>query len=212
MFYRFYYQQHIRKSEQGFTLVEVMVSLALLATVVTMAVGTLLVLIDTNTKQQGVQSVVTNMSFALDSMTRDIRTGYFYECRSTSNSLTISGKATADCPSGESSFAFTESGDSLTKNMGSNRIAYRYNSNDKSIERRLGDPNNGGVDWTAITAPEVQVETFDFIVNNTGGFSDTGDQRAPTVTIFISGTAGNIPGLDTSFNLQTTVTQQVLDI
>jgi len=197
---------------QGFTLIEVLVSLSLFTVVVTMAVGTLLVLIDANGKQQSAQSVVTNMSFALDSMTREIRTGYFYECESLSSSLTeTSGSVYNDCASGATNFAFSESGGSLTGGMDSNRIAYRLNGT--AIERRLGNPATNGVNWRAITAPEVVVDTLEFIVTGARPYSDGGiNVKSPIVTIFVSGTAGNVSGLDTSFNLQTTVTQQILDI
>jgi prepilin-type N-terminal cleavage/methylation domain-containing protein len=197
----------------GFTLIEVLVSLSLFTIVVTMAVGTLLVLIDANTKQQGAQSVVTNISFALDSMTREIRTGYFYYCANTNTFLDTDqadGSDVNDCAGGGDVLVITESGQSLTGGLGSgtsNRIAYRYSSTEKSIQRRLADT---GV-WQTITAPEVTINTLDFVVTGTNSLSD-GDLRSPTVTIFLEGTAGEIAGLDTSFQMQTTVTQQVLDI
>ena len=196
----------------GFTLIEVLVSLSLFTVVVTMAAGTLTVLIDANSKQQSAQSVSTNMSFALDSMTRDIRTGYYYECRPSSDNLTMtSGPVFHDCSGGASNFAFSESGGSLTGDMDSNRIAYRLNGT--VIERRLGDASSDGVDWRPITSPEVVVDTLEFIVTGTTPYSFSNvDTKAPTVTIFVSGTAGDIEGLDTLFNLQTTVTQQILDI
>lgn len=206
-------KKNIPNTTSGFTLIEVLVSVALFTTVVTMSVGTLLVLIDANSKQQSVQTVVTNLSFALDSMTREIRTGYFYECENNSSSLNKTNtSAPKDCSNGKSNFAFVESGGSLTGGMDSNRIAYRHNATDKSIERRLGNPTTGGVDWVAITAPEVQVDSLEFIVTGSHSYSDNNNKRAPTVTIFISGTAGDVVGLDTSFALQTTVTQQILDI
>ena len=60
------------------------VSLALFATVSTVAVGSLLVLIDNNRELRGEQSLITNVSFALDMMARDIRTGYDYVCQTMS--------------------------------------------------------------------------------------------------------------------------------
>ena len=205
-------KQNTLTYREGFTLIEVLVSLTLFTIVVTMAVGTLLVLIDANSKQQNVQSVVTNMSFALDSMTREIRTGYFYQCENSSANLQkVSGPIYQDCSNGEANFAFTESGGSLTGDLDSNRIGYRLNGN--SIERRLGNPSSNGVDWRPITAPEVIVETLEFVVTDSQPYSDGFiNKKSPTVTIFVSGTAGEIAGLDSSFNLQTTVTQQILDI
>ncbi len=192
---------------QGFTLVEVLVALSLFTVVVTMAVGTLLVLIDANTRQQYVQSVVTNISFALDSMTRDIRTGYHYYCiNGLGDNAQATGENTRDCPAGGDSLVITESGDSLTRGKGSNRIAYRYNAGDKSIERRLGTT---GV-WQRLTAPEVKINTLDFIITGTDTLPS--DESSPTVTIFIEGKAGETSEIDTSFQMQTTVTQQLLDI
>jgi len=200
----------VNTTKAGFTLVEVLVSLSLFTVVVTMSVGTLLILIDTNAKQQNMQTVMTNLSFALDSMTREIRTGYYYECESNANNLEkVDGKVNKDCPTGESNFAFSESGGSLTSGKGSSRIAYRLEGN--SIERRLGNPTSGGVNWQKITAPEVVISELKFIVTDTEPYSD-GNLKSPTVTIFLSGTAGDIVGLDSSFNIQTTVTQQVLDL
>ena len=66
--------------KQGFTLVEMIVSLGVFSVVVTIAVGALLVLISSNEQLQKEQSVMTNLSFAIDSMTREIRTGRNYFC------------------------------------------------------------------------------------------------------------------------------------
>lgn len=194
----------------GFTLVEVLVSMSLFTVVVTMSMGTLLVLIDANAKQQNIQTAMTNLSFALDSMTREIRTGYFYECRANVSALTSSdGPVNNDCSSGASNFAFTETGGSLTDGKGSARIAYSFNSTDNSIERRLGTT---GV-WQRLTAPEVVVQSFGFIVTDTDSQSASSPNlKSPTVTIFVSGTAGTTDGLDDTFDIQTTVTQQLLDL
>ena len=211
MFLKTFSQQKKRRTTNisGFTLIEVLVSMSLFTVVVTMSVGTLLVLIDSNAKQQGVQAVVTNMSFALDSMTREIRTGYFYYCGSASGALpstvTNTVSDTRDCSGGNTALVITESGDSLTASAGSRRIAYRFNSAEHSIQRRLGTT---GV-WQNITAAEVSVESLLFVVTGTDRLPDI---ITPTVTIFVNGTMGTVDGLDTQFNMQTTVTQQVLDI
>jgi len=197
-----------KKMNSGFTLVEVLVSLSLFTIVVTMAVGTLLVLIDANGKQQNMQTVMTNLSFALDSMTREIRTGYYYECESNSNNLEeTDGMVFRNCSSGQSNFAFSESGGSLTADKGSSRIGYRLNGT--SIERRLGNSATTGFDWHAITAPEVIVTELDFVVTDADPLPNT---KSPTVTIFVSGTVGAASDIDASFDIQTTITQQILDI
>ena len=193
----------MKRTTSGFTLVEVLVSLSLFTVVVTMSVGTMLVLIDANGKQQSMQEVMTNLSFALDSMTREIRTGSFYQCGGVLSDVDNT-PTPRDCVSGASSFAFTESGDGLTAGTGSNRIAYGLSNN--SIVRRLGTGQ-----WQTITSPEVNITELSFVVTDTVQ-QISGNLKSPTVTIFVSGTAGVISGLDSSFDIQTTLTQQLLDL
>jgi prepilin-type N-terminal cleavage/methylation domain-containing protein len=189
----------------GFSLVEVLVSISIFAVVVTMVVGTLIVLFDVNAKSQAMQSAINNVSFSLDSMVRDIRTGYGYECEVSSTDLNFSTNTSKDCTAGASSFAFTEAGGSLSGSSGSHRIGYRLNTVDSKgvIERQI---ESGG--WQAITAPDVNITELDFVLTG----ASTGNNVSPIVTIYIAGEAGNIVGLDSSFSLQTTVTQQTLDI
>lgn len=196
--------------QAGFSLIEVLVSLAIFAVVVTMSVGTMIVMIDANSKAQFSQSISSNMAFALDSMTRDIRTGTDYRC---SNSSTVgalqlgdrSNYVPNDCTGGRSAFAFTEAGESLTAGLTSNRIGFRHRTVDGvgRIERRLS--SDGG--WQAITSENVNITELTFTVRNT----NTSDSLSPQVTIYIKGEGvGDIQ--DTEFVLQTTITQRALDI
>ncbi len=187
------------KPTDGFSLVEVLVSISIFAIVVTISVGTLIVLIDANAKAQSVQAGVNNVAFVLDSMVRDIRTGYAYQC----GTLSFDSNPTpSDCVPGKTAFAFTESGDSLTAGKGSNRIGFRLAN--EAIERRLG--LNGS--WQVVTAPDVRITALKFVVTGTS----LSDNTSPLVTVFITGEAGDIVGTDSTFSLQTTVTQQSLDI
>ena len=108
---------HRQQHSLGFTLIEMLVSLALFAVVVTMSVGSLLILIDANGKAQSTQLVVTNLSFALDSMTREMRTGFNWDCHnrvSESSPPIPGGNDTDDCPSGHNALSIVESGSSIT--------------------------------------------------------------------------------------------------
>ncbi len=82
------------QKEKGFTLIEMIVSLGVFSIVITIAVGALLVIISTNKQLQTEQSVMSNLAFAMDSMTREMRTGYSYVCASVpniTNPVTIPG-------------------------------------------------------------------------------------------------------------------------
>ena len=201
----------------GFSLIEVLVSLAIFAMVVTISVGSLMSLIDVNARARSVHTAMTNLSFMLDSMTREIRTGSYYVCGDAVGDLP-NGKGTtntSDCPGSipQSFFSFQESGKSLTGNTpnDSRRVGYRLNAG--IIERRLGngdgDSNvNEAADWVAITDPNITISELSFYVT---GSAPLPDLNTPMVTIYISGYV-TVRGTAETFDIQTTVSQQLLDI
>lgn len=200
-------QQLEKNKNQGFTLIEVMVSMSIFVMVVGMAVGTVIAMVDANAKAQNMQQAATNLSFALDSMSREIRTGtYYYGINSNSdgsNVVSAKNSNTRDC-NGCTAMSFIEAGESLTASCtgsGSGRIAYRHQGT--AIQRRICDRT-----WEDITAPNVLVDTFTFTVDHT----DRTDRQSPLVTIFIDARVDGVALADASLQLQSSVTQQALDI
>lgn len=195
----FYYTKN---TIRGFTLIEVLVSLSIFTIVVTIAVSTLLVLIDANTRAQNTQSIMTNLSFALDSMTREIRTGSDYYCRS-DGFLPDDGTAKRNCD-GETRLTFNEGGNSLTEGTGSSRIGYRLQNN--RLQRRLG--LNTGAGWKDVTSPDIIIDELRFYVTG----SQRNDNLTPTVTVYLKGAVGDEINTRSEFVIQTTITQQLVDI
>jgi len=194
-----------KNNQRGFTLIEVLVSLSIFTVVVTISVSVLYSLIDANARSRNSQSVATNLSFMLDSMTREIRTGTHYYCATTlSQSLptALNDNATQDCTLGNGvSLSFNEGGRSLTRNANSRRIAYRLN--DGHLQRRLGAGS-----WVDLTADDVVIEKLQFRV----GGATASDDFAPTVTVYIKGRVGDEETTRDDFDIQTTITQRLLDI
>jgi len=219
-----------KKLQQGFTLIEMIVSVAIFSIVATITVGALLVLIATNQQLQTEQSIMTNLSFALDSMTREIRTGTNYYCASrpnySPNAATQAifnptsdheglGVNNLDCPGGNSSnnslqgVSIIESGNSITTDSGETRILYFYDSGDYSggsevgrIMRRVG---NGTPE--SIVSSGLDIVNAEFFVTG----STRGDNDQPTVTIVIE--ARDIDDASgKTYEMQTTVVQRALDI
>lgn len=194
----------------GFSLIEVLVSLSIFTIVMTISIGVLMVLIDANARSQNTQTIMTNLSFALDSITREIRTGTDYYCGA-SAALPTSGQTTLNCINGGDAVSFNEGGQSLTEGASSRRIGIRLNNG--TIERRLGngdgDANvNETTDWSAMTSPGINVTDLRFFVTG----ATRADDQSPTVTLYIAGTAGVDDDAQGEFNIQTTVVQQLLDI
>ncbi len=168
----------------GFTLVEMIVAIFIFSIVMVVAVGALVSVVEANRKAQGVKSVMNNLNFALDSMTRAIRVGTEYSC------------GVANCTiDGSESFSFLSTD-------GQN-VTYSFNKESARIERTM----DGGVTIQTMTAPEVTVEELRFYL---AGESPS-DEAQPRVLIITKGLAGPTGKTQTEFSLETMVTQRILD-
>jgi len=187
----------------GFSLIEMLVSIALFAIVVTISVGTLLVLVDANAKSQSIQIAINNLSFAVDVMTRQLRTGTDFYCDNNQTSITSGSSlksGTNDCSNGGEAIAFT---DTRTGERISFALAY---PNGTTIQRRIDGMSSNA--WLDMTGSNITITNLDFVVTGT----DPSDDVQPTVTIFIEATVGDATGLGSQFEIQTSVTQRKLDI
>ena len=210
-------------TQSGFTLIEMIVSLGLFSIVVTISVGALLVLVATNQQLQGEQSVMTNLSFALDSMTREIRTGTSYYCDWSVNDNGVfnlnsnvdeeHGDETQDCANGNPDpqanhfvgLSFKEGGDSITRN--SQRILYYYDQSKGKIFRKTGSDAP-----QSITSSGIFVTDFDFFVSGSDPLSSSNTQRdQASVTIFIEA-AETSAANEKPYYVQTTISQRTLDL
>jgi prepilin-type N-terminal cleavage/methylation domain-containing protein len=89
--------------KRGFTLVEIMVALAIFGLVVTMALSSLFTLSESNRKAQVSRQALDNVDLILDDMIREARFGKNFHCDVMTGSL----DKPLDCASGASSFALT---------------------------------------------------------------------------------------------------------
>ncbi len=211
---------------QGFSLIEMIVALGIFSIVVTTAVGSLIVVINNNQKLQAEQSAMTNLAFALDSMTREIRMGYNYYCDSQSsltsggpnnifnkdnNPESILGDGVNDCPDSHPNghtvhgVSFYEGGDSLT-GVTSKRITYYYDATNKKIMRRVGND-----DAESVMSSGIDITSARFYVTGSDTLESANNTEQPTVTIQIEARSSkNVTGK--IYYLQTTVAQRTLDI
>lgn len=222
-------KKNYQVSQTGFTLIEMIVSLAVFLVVITISVGALLMLIGTNEQLQAEQSVMTNLSFALDSMTREIRTGSHYYCDSDASSggsnifggdqdvllLNNDGsQKTNDCSGGTNAshrfqgISFVEGGNSITGN--DNRILYYFDKTEKRLYRKIGDGTA-----QPITSSSINIEKAEFYVSGSVPLSVNSPNKEDQalVTIFIEASdAGDVLPNPKLYRLQTTITQRALDI
>lgn len=177
---------------RGFTLIELIVSVAIFSVVMVVALGALLSVAAGERRAESIKSVMNNLNFALDSMSRTIRTGYNYKC----------GSGGGDCTGGNLYM-------SLTSAAGAN-VAYCLDAGAIKRHQTSGTPDTScaSANFVPLTAPEVVVTNLTFYVVGTV----QNDRTQPKVTISISGYTDVSATQRTTFNLQTTVTQRFIDV
>jgi len=188
----------IKKKERGFTLVEMMVSVGIFAVVVMAIVGALLSLVDSNRKAQALKSVMNNLNFALENMGRNLRVGYDFHCEE--DIAPTNPTVPQSCPSGGVLIAFeSQYGDTSDPD---DQFIYRFNNG------RIEKSDDSGATFIAITSEEVNITDAKFFVTGT----TIRDQYQPRVVMTIRGSAGVDKRVETSFSIQSTVSQRLLDL
>jgi prepilin-type N-terminal cleavage/methylation domain-containing protein len=193
----------ITPGKRGFTLIEMMVAVGIFAIAMTIALGSLLALAESDRKAETFKSVINNLNFSLESMSRTIRTGSTYHCDASSVPLTIA----RDCAAtGATSVAF-QAADST---QGTVAYCLGNGSTCSTTGTAILRSVNGGT-YASITSPEVVITSLLFYVT---GAAEAPSTIQPKVTILITGrvlSAPNSTVKQTTFNLQTSVTQRLYD-
>ena len=173
-----------------------MVSVAIFAVVVMIAIGSIMSILDANRKAQSLNVIMNNLNFSFESMIRDIRTGSKYY----------------NCPAGGSpvisSICFTDK---------DGRDKYY------ALDTTSGGPNSGliiasstdpSISTGPITSSEVTIEDMSFkIMGNVitdPGPPEKGDKLPSIVLLHIKGYSGKDKS-KSYFNIQTLITQRVID-
>jgi len=198
-----------KRQEKGFTIIEMMVAVALFAIVMVISAGALLSLASANRKAQALQSVMNNLNTTLDSMVRSMREGSTYDASRSCAGGNSGGPK--DCTGGGTYIIFQPHEYNPPTVL---ERAYQFVPSAAScgsgytggcIKRSL----DGGNNWTVVTAPEISIVDMNFYVVGT----TPGDTVQPKVVLEIKGIAGaNDSKTKTTFHIQATAVQRVLDI
>lgn len=173
-----------RPSSGGYTLIELIVSMGLFAIIMTLSTGAYLIMISVNRHAQAISTGIDNLSFALENMTRTIRTGTEYTCN-----------GNTDCASGGASFTVTDQ----------NGATVTFDLSGTSIRKTVDGTQS------ILTDPTVQVSSLQFI--ETGGANArAGDYSQPYVVMIISGTVESGPGTSEPFNVETSASMRGTDL
>lgn len=203
---------NILNKQKGFTLVEMLVSVALFTAVMSVGLSVILSVIDGNKKTQSINSVVNNLNSSIDSMIRDMKTGIEYRCNSTGNEhMPVQKGASSDCLSSEAAITSMSFISTITGTERS--VKYEFVPSPAEGESgyitKATCPQIGActAEDLRITSPEINVTDMRmYLKEGSPGSSQ------PGILLIIGGTAKVNPTTFSDFYLQTFVSRRVLNI
>lgn len=175
------------KKNRGFTLIELLVSVGLFSVVLTVALGSIMTIADSNKKARSLMSVTNNLNFAVDSMVRSFKTG-------DSPSINPSG----DCFS-------TNEIDYSQNSFGTRSVEYCFEEVDGKgkIMKTIGTETP-----VELTSTDVDIDSLTFYDTAFGSAST----YQPMLTVVMQGTVKVSEKVSSSFTIQTSVSQRKLNI
>jgi prepilin-type N-terminal cleavage/methylation domain-containing protein len=191
-----FFMKERRISRGGFSLLELLVAMSVFALVSTVATGSLMTMVDAQRRSQQTKSVMNNLQFSMENITRNIRVGSSYRC-GTGNPPSPSAilLVPRNCPGGGSWLSFRP-----TPGTENERMIFALSG------QRIVASDNGGTSYYALTAEEVIIDDFQFYVFGAG---ETSTQSR--VRVVIKGRVSAGVGAAAQFNLFTTITQREPD-
>lgn len=178
----------------GFTLIELVVSLAVFSVVAVISLSALLTVSYAQREAAAGQNNFDNIRFSLEAMAKEIKAGEDFDCNPV-----VSGLNNCPYPSGGRSTL------TFVNDLGI-RVIYSLASG--QLVRRTGVPPCNVAPYCLITAKAVQISRLLFFVSG----APLADSEQPRITIVMEGqTPGFKAGQTARFNLQTTVAARPLD-
>lgn len=177
-----------RTHKSGFTLIEVIVSVALFTIILTTALGGLFMVIDANRRSKAIKLVVNNLNLAMEGMSRELRVG---------SDICLNG---------------TASGSSCNTSLGSDTVYFTtdrgqenslFTLQGSSVARRLG----AGGSTLQLTGSDIIVDDLRFYIRGVGYL----DNIQPSVLIMLNGHAQQADQV-VDFDIQTVVSQRKLEL
>lgn len=203
------------RRRKGFSIVEMLVAVALFTAVVLMSIAALLALIDANSKTRSIKIAMDNLGFIFDDMARDLRVGSRYRCQEgiPPTRMIIASDATGtDC-------SYDSGGQYLAFRNKDNYVTFYYFNNGtlkKKVTTRnwssgytdalTGDDLYGN-SYLTVSSSDLTINRLRFYVYNTNPSSNAQPYVVITATVTVGATGK--PKNQTTFSVQTTVSQRI---
>jgi len=185
---------------RGFTLIELLVALGVFSVVMTIALGSVISVLDAGRKSKSLTAIMTNLNFTMEIMSREMKFGKYYYCGT--DTTNPHGTNTQDCTG---SGVPAASSATFTTSEGVDTI-YRLNVANKQIEKSI----DHGVTYITVTSQEIVIQDLKYYVFDSA--PPPGNNNQPRALIYVRGYAGSKPNAQSSFIIQTLVSQRALDL
>jgi len=204
------------KKEKGFTLIEVMISIGLFSVIMVVGITAILGVNNTYRKSRTMRSVIDNLSFIMEDMARNIRLGSRYRCLNDEGDISFTTIEDPLDGANCSGIAFEPFYDPISGEddnaSTADQVIYLVSS-DGNLFKGMKGANFSDTSSPGVGIPMNSVDLK--IDYTTSGFTIFGsstntDGEQPSVLIILNGTV-EVGGNTTAFNLQTTVSQRLLD-
>jgi|GEM_PF-559717 len=190
-------------TQSGFTLIEVMVSVAIFSIIVTIGIGSLLSVNTAHKKALANKTALDSVNFVMESIAKSIRTGDYYTCGDLGTDYDGAPGYFITSPAETFGCGISNEGDFIQFNDSERgkRVSYKFDSNNKSIIRSI---DSGSDD--RITGNDVFVDKFQVVIVG-NALNDRLQPRA-TIRVVFRVLAGSQEEI---IEMQTTVSQRSLD-
>ena len=191
-------------SRGGYTIIETMIAISLFIVIVMVGMNALLNANVIHQKSQSMRSIMDNLSFVTEDISRNLRTGTDYHCiDGTSPNGTDGGTIAHSCTNGGGGISFNSS-------PPSSQWKY-YVGRNPNIPERYSIFKSIAGSVVQLTPDEVNIDSGASSFSVIGAEPPPGDTQQPFVTIRLMGTI-NAKGITTPFSIQTSVSQRLIDI
>ena len=185
-----------KNNKNGYTIIETMITISVFLVIITIGMGALLNANSLHQKSQNTRSIMDNLSFIMEDISRNLRTGYDYHCIDDDN---INATNPHSCGSGEG-ISFKSAVD------GSQWVYY---IGDCNATNGICKSTDGANSFVQLVPSEVAID-FESSFSVLGAEPPPGDNQQPFVTIKLIGNI-NYKDTVTAFSLQTSVSQRLID-
>ena len=193
-------------NQGGYTIIETMIAIALFIVIVMAGMGALLNANLLHQKSQDMRSIIDNLSFVMEDMSRNLRTGFDYQCFDAGNP-TLSPATLGAARSCADGWAVAFEYASGNESTFADQWAY-YISNDGKIFKSV----DGAGSFVQLTPDEIVIDAASsFSVLGAEPLDPDVDKQQPLIGIRLFGEI-TYKDVVTPFSLQTSVSQRLVDI